>query len=321
MATFRLLTIPFSFLLNLIFISTPLSAETLTITDYQPLFRVGTDKTGNLRIAIRQYKRNNVPYLLLVNPVTLETATVMKAGINFDCGKTSDIVQNTPFIRALDLYSAPPYKVQNHGMVRAGSTTDGMFLTVDMCPSKKPFEKAFFMAVAELSRQFGGGTPVAIAITGNWLQNHPDDFAWIVRLMKEGNLAITWVNHSASHPYDPAAPLERNFLLTSGIDFASEVLQTEQLLLERGLLPSVFFRFPGLVSDEKLVRKLRGLSLIPVGSNAWLAKGEIPKRGSIILVHGNGNEPQGIKKALPLLQKTGRVKLLPLTEAVTGGGL
>jgi hypothetical protein len=129
------------------------------------------------------------------------------------------------------------------------------------------------------------------------------------------------VNHSGSHPYDPEAPLARNFLLTPGIDFVSEVLSTERLLLARGLLPSVFFRFPGLVADEKLVRKLRELSLIPVGSDAWLAKGDIPKRGSIILVHGNGNEPQGIMKALPLLRKSGQVKFLPLNEAITGGGL
>jgi len=321
MAILRLLIIHFSFLLILIFISSPLFAESLTITDYQPIYRAVIDTSGNLRIAIRQYKRNNVPNLLLVNPVTLETSAVLKADIDFDCEKSPFNVQNTPFVRALDRYNAPPYKLQNHGMVRAESSVDGMFLTVDMCPSKRPFEKAFFMAIADLSRQYGGGTPVAIAITGNWLENHPEEFAWIFQLKKDGKLAITWVNHSASHPFDPRTPLERNFLLTPGIDFENEVLTTERLLLERGLLPSVFFRFPGLVADGKLVRKLRELSLIPIGSEAWLAKGEIPKRGSIILVHGNGNEPQGIMKALPLLRKPQQVKLLPLTEAITGAGL
>jgi hypothetical protein len=321
MAAFRLLVIPFSFLLSLFFISVSLSAGSLTITDYQPIFRAGIDTSGNLRIAVRQYKRNNTPYLLLVNPVTLETATVREADIDFDRDEPPDALRNTPFVRALDSYTAPPYKLQNHGIVRAESATQGMFLTVDMCPSKRPYEKVFFMAVAEQSLQSGRGTPVAIAITGNWLENHPNEFAWIVRLIKDGKLAITWVNHSASHPFDPNASLDRNFLLTPGIDFEREVLTTERLLLERDLIPSVFFRFPGLVADGKLVRKLRELSLIPVGSDAWLAKGEIPKKGSIILVHGNGNEPQGILKALPLLRKAGHVKFLPLTEAIVGGVL
>jgi hypothetical protein len=184
-----------------------------------------------------------------------------------------------------------------------------------MCPSRRPFEKGFFIAVADLSRQSGRGTPVAIAITGNWLENHRDDLGWIMQQIKDGKLAVTWVNHSSTHPYDTGAPLERNFLLSPGIDFEREVLTTERLLLEKGLLPSPFFRFPGLVADGKLIRSLRELALIPIGSDAWLAKGETPRRGGFILVHGNGNEPQGIRKALQFLQKPGKVKLLPLNEA------
>jgi hypothetical protein len=42
--------------------------------------------------------------------------------------------------------------------------------------------------------------------------------------------------------------------------------------------------------------------LIPIGSDAWLAKGQPIHSGSIVLIHGNGNEPIGIKDFIRLLQ-------------------
>ncbi|HLO26232.1 MAG TPA: polysaccharide deacetylase, partial [Geobacteraceae bacterium] len=221
------------------------------------------------------------------------------------------------FIKALDRHTAPPYKLQNHGTGHSDLPGEGFFLTVDMCPSRRPFEKAFFTAVADLSRQNRKAAPMAIAMSGTWLETHKDELAWIVQEIRRGKLAVTWINHSYNHFYDPKAPLARNFLLSPGTDFEREVLATEVLMLENGLLPSPFFRFPGLVADGGLVKKLRSLSLIPIGSDAWLAKGEVPKGGSFILVHGNGNEPQGIARILPLLQDNHGVRLLPLAAAFT----
>jgi len=193
---------------------------------------------------------------------------------------------------------------------------------VDMCPSSKPIERAFFQYLAELSRPSGRRTPVAISISGKWLMTHGDEFAWMVGLAREGRLAITWVNHSLTHPYYPKEPLNRNFLLAPGIDFDREVLETERLLLENGQVPAPFFRFPGLVADERLIKRLRELALIPVGSDAWLAKGELPHKGSIILVHGNGNEHSGIVMALRLFKERsdGDMKLLPLPDAFISVG-
>jgi hypothetical protein len=34
--------------------------------------------------------------------------------------------------------------------------------------------------------------------------------------------------------------------------------------------------------------------LIPLGSDSWIAKNQFPKNGSIVLLHGNGNETVGI---------------------------
>ena len=73
-------------------------------------------------------------------------------------------------------------------------------------------------------------------------------------------------------------------------------------MIDNGLCPSVFFRFPGLVSDQELVRRVIGYGLITVGSDAWLAKNQAASQGSIVLVHGNGNEPIGIEKFLGLVK-------------------
>jgi len=309
------------FLLTILLLQCELSvAGSVTITNYRPVFLTGRTSAGEMRIAIRQFRKNDLPYLLLVNPLSLETSTLPEASFSPHLGVSSARSPEMPYIKALDRYCAPPWKLQNHGLAHAEMPVQGVFLTVDMCPSAKPFEKAFFEYLAELSKKRGMDTPVAIAMTGNWMLNHRDEFQWIAGLIRERKISVTWVNHSFSHPYDPRIPLERNFLLTPETDFEHEVLETERILLENGQTPSPFFRFPGLVADGTLIKKLRKMALIPVGSDAWLAKGEMPKSGSIILVHGNGNEPSGIRAGLKLLKGENGMKLLPLCEAVSDYG-
>ena len=74
-------------------------------------------------------------------------------------------------------------------------------------------------------------------------------------------------------------------------------------MIERGLVPSVFFRFPGLVSDRSVFEEVLSRGLIPTGSDAWLAKGQHATAGSVVLVHGNGNEPLGVKDFLDLMRR------------------
>ena len=300
-------------------VSAPSAAE-LRIDSYRSLFKPGRDQSGRTRIAIREFRRNAATWYLLVDPMTLESAIAPESAIDFSGAAPSQTFKDSPYVRALDRHTAPPFKLQNHGAVHADIHVDGLFLTADMCPSRKPMETGFFEAVADLGSSNGRPVPIAIAMTGDWLRNHPAETGLLKQEIARGRLAVTWVNHSYTHHYDPKIPLERNFLLAPGTDFEREVLDTEVLMLENGLVPSPFFRFPGLVADGALMKKLRQLSLIPVGSDAWLAKGETPKQGSIILVHGNGNEPHGISRVLPLLRKSPGPKLLPLREAFAPHG-
>lgn len=302
-------------LIAVVLFSLPDLSESALITEYNPIFLAGRDSRGAARIAIRKYKKDGVPFLLLVDPFSFGTSIIEASSFAPGGDTIPGRVDGNPYVRALDRYSAPPRGLQNHGLVHGESPMTGVFLTIDMCPSAKPFERGFFLTLAEAASHRGSAVPVAVAITGKWLKTHGEDFAWLVERIREGKLAVTWINHSATHPYNPDAPMDKNFLLTPGIDFEKEVLDTERLLLENGLIPSPFFRFPGLVANGALVGKLRKLALIPIGSDAWLAKGETPVNGSVILVHGNGNEPLGISMALRLLKVMGEARLLPLREA------
>ncbi len=58
--------------------------------------------------------------------------------------------------------------------------------------------------------------------------------------------------------------------------------------------------------------------LIPLGADAWIAKNEAVKEGSIVLIHGNKNEPEGIlmlEHMLPDLLK--RYTFEPIHKAFT----
>jgi len=155
------------------------------------------------------------------------------------------------------------------------------------------------------------------------MKEHPDDLAWLRSLEETRTLAVTWINHSFHHRSSPTLPLASNFLLEPGTDVRSEVLETEEAMLAAGLSPSVFFRFPGLVSRPDVFAKVVSLGLVPLGSDAWLAKSREPTaEGSIVLVHANGNEPTGVRRFLELLRtegeriRAGSWQLLDLRESV-----
>ncbi|GFO69448.1 hypothetical protein GMLC_30270 [Geomonas limicola] len=301
-------------LIPLLFGPTPVcAAAEAQITEYRVVHTLVRDTAGRQRLAIRSFNRDGIPHLLLVDPATFATFDLPAGQFSTEPSSAEKLLAATPFGRALQSSTAAPYPLQNDGATRAEAPLAGVCLTIDLCPSKRPFERELFDTLTTGAAP----VPVAVAVTGAWLLSHPEELAYLKREAAAGKLAVTWVNHSLHHPYDPQVPLARTFLLTPGTDFDAEVLEVEKLLLARGLVPSTFFRFPGLVSDAATVKRLRELSLIPIGADAWLAKGEHPKKGSFVLVHGNGNEPKGIKLILPMLRR-GDLTLMPLAAAFGG---
>ena len=135
---------------------------------------------------------------------------------------------------------------------------------------------------------------MALSVTGASIQRHHEDFIWLRHEKAEGRLKILWVNHSFTHPYRRGLPDGENFLLTPGLDRDDEIANVERLLIANGETPSVFFRYPGLISDADWASRLREAHLISLGADAWLALGAKPGPGGVILVHPNGNEPAGL---------------------------
>lgn len=263
-----------------------------SVTNYKSEFK-SCDLSQKTVFSLRSFQLNGELTNLVVFPNSLKTQIIKNSCLKACQAISAQDYEQTTYGRVLDSSIQAPYPLQNDGLITGRSNKNIMALTIDMCPSKKGISKNVYDKLTQISKQNGAAFPVGIAITKMWLQSYPQHFSWLKKLQQTGQLKILWINHSATHPYKAGVSLENNFLLGSGVKFTSEVLGTEIALIQAGVTPSVFFRFPGLVSSQKLIESLGNWGLIPLGSKAWLAKGEKPKADSIILIHGNKNEPAG----------------------------
>lgn len=264
-------------------------------------FESESGKRLNL-ISLRTFKLKNSTHRLVVNADNLQTAVVPSECLQncSDLNLSKEIAsKHNSYYEALTLSQSSPYPVSTDGILRSQKNKKQIFLTVDLCPSSKTLEHKLFDSLAQSNKP----TPVGVAISGLWINKHRDEFIDLLKREDENRIKITWINHSLTHPYDRNIELSKNFLLKPGVNFNSEVLDNEALMLSQGLVPSVYFRFPGLVSNEEKIKQLAAWGLIAIGSDAWLAKGEKVKNGSIILTHGNGNEPRGVDLWLQLLDQ------------------
>jgi len=286
----------------LLFAQGAVTAE--TIHRYQALEKIRCIQAGGDEWALlRRFKAQNATRYFAVDTRTLRTKILDHSAEETACRPDSR------YRRLLSLAGSPPYPLQNDGITHA---RNGLYLTTDLCPSSKEgFEKRLYEAII---RRFPHPVPVTLFITKRWIDRHPAAFGRLRQWEAAGDLAITWGNHTAWHHYHPGKPLRENFVLSPEENLTQDVLELEKALLERGVIPSVFFRFPGLVSNEKAVQTVTGLGLIPIGTDAWLAKGQKPKEGSIILVHGNRNEPAGVDRFLKMLGRGEIGQLCPLRE-------
>ncbi|WP_158994067.1 polysaccharide deacetylase [Mucilaginibacter sp. L196] len=255
---------------------------------------------------LRRFDNYGKHYLLLVNPQTLETRVDES---NFYQIKQMTIAQaraffgNSPYQDALKKAEKASVMIQDAGIETGMPKETGISLTADLCPSHKPLDRRIFTDIIAEFKKVETPVPIALSVTGIWMRDHQEDLEWLKSLQANHEIYITWINHSFNHRVSLKAPLKENFLLEPGTDINYEVLETEKAMLKKGLLPSVFFRFPGLVSDQQLVYRITDFGLIPIGTDAWLAKGQAPQAGSIVLIHGNGNEPVGVNDFIALLKQ------------------
>lgn len=262
---------------------------------------------GTELLLLRKLEKADQVFYLAVNPQTLTTqllpAPAGGAGVKqMSLGNTLAYFRQTPYVKALAAAGTEALALQDAGITHGFPKEKGITLTIDLCPSHKPLDRIIFTSLMTEFKKIEQPVPVALSITGRWMLTHGDDLNWLKELVAKKEIDITWIDHSYNHHFSLSAPLKTNFLLEPGTDMNFEVLGTELAMLQHGLIPSVFFRFPGLVSDQKVVDKLLSYGIIPIGSDAWLAKGQQPAAGSIVLIHGNGNEPVGVNDFIKLLK-------------------
>jgi hypothetical protein len=261
---------------------------------------VDTPPTDSAPIALRCFVRSDTEYVVAVNPRDLSLKVLDAAIFKWrECGwqELLDRYRETTYGKAILEARLAVLPIKDAGFNRFLPSQKGIDLTVDLCPSKRPLDRFFFDTLITALSTEETPVPIGISITGAWIKNHSNDLEWLVQLEQQKRIHLTWINHSYNHYVLPGRDSTEHFLVDRKTDLTQEVLGTERLLLERGLMPSLFFRFPGLVSNPEFIVRVVSFGLIPVGSDAWLAKEEVPRNGSIVLVHANGNEPwDSIKK-------------------------
>ena len=288
--------------------------QAAVITQYSPQFQPFYNASGKLEIALRSYKKDGHSFHLAVVTDTLNTREISDEEFSKLHNKPIPLncISTTRFMKLLKASTEAPYPLSNDGITRSLYPLRGFFLTMDLCPTSKPLVREIIKKLPTSNLPI----PLGVSITGLWVKNHPEDLEWLKKQDQSGHLAITWINHSYSHPYHHKAVDTDNFLLTRGTDLNLEVLKAEEKMLENGIVPSVFFRFPGLISSRDLIAKVSALHLISLGADAWLAKGKNPSSGSVILVHGTGNEPLGVSKLVHLYPSINASVFLPLSKLI-----
>ncbi|HLP46633.1 MAG TPA: polysaccharide deacetylase [Candidatus Kapabacteria bacterium] len=281
----------------------PLPAK---IYDYQLYFAYTAKTSKETQIITRKFRQDNQLFYLTVGTNDLETKIVPAQSLPVIEVTWTDLKKkfaDSAFFKVSALAAMNAKPNRDAGITCISPSPMGIYLTIDLCPSTKPLKRSLFNKIISVFGNIQKPIRLSISITGLWMQEHPADLKWILDLIKNNEISVVWLNHSFYHHYKKGLALTRNFLLTKGTNIDKEILNTEIKMIENGIIPSVFFRFPGLISDEDIYKHVMSYGLIPIGANAWLAKSEIPGQGGIVLVHGNGNEPLGIKKFFELLQK------------------
>lgn len=191
----------------------------------------------------------------------------------------------------------------------ADKQVSGFTITIDLCPSSNKYEAGLFKYLDSLGRKMGKPVPVAVAVSGRWIEHHSKELAEIKKMY----LDVTWVNHSYSHPVGD------DFLNNPKVEFKREVLGNVALMEKHHLKVSNYFRFPGLRHNAERLKELKAMGFINLDADAWLGKGQKIKEDSIVLIHGNGNERPGIVKRFINYLKSreqdivqGRLRIVPL---------
>ena len=278
----------------LLFFHLTFSCVSAQIINYEKFIAESTDLEEDLIVLRKlEYSDKNIKYIGL-HPNNLELKIIESKQIKErDWDFLEKKYSNTVYIK---LRSHAKKKFNYSSLKNSGiknlNVGETYILTTDLCPVY--YKSLNYKLYNNFSEELSHPVPIGIAITGRWMNHHKDGLEWLLDMQKKNVFKITWINHSYNHKYIEGKAISSNFLLIKNTDLDHEVLDLEKLMINNNLNISIYFRFPGLISNEELYNKVLGYGLIPLGSDSWIGKGRLPKNGSIVLVHGNGNDIKGV---------------------------
>jgi hypothetical protein len=205
------------FLLTLEFSAQP-------IHDYNVFAAVCTSEPERSTfIALRKFNFGNELHYLLVSPEDLSTH--ISSATDVKCAASSweqirKLYGNTPYFRAIHEAEQNSDPLQDAGITHFLTGRHGVDLTIDLCPSKLPLDRTVFIELVKEFSTVESPVPIAIGVTGLWMQDHLDDFKWLLDLVQDGKISIEWINHTYNHRTSRTLPLKKNFLLEKGRMFA-----------------------------------------------------------------------------------------------------
>lgn len=253
------------------------------VVDYQPFFA----RVGPREITLRQinYSNHTTRYLVL-NTSDFSTRIVRRIP-----RKTAKVVSVEELADTSAYFAIRKQILDNPNQYKSGvgrfERVQGIVLSGDLCPSSRgKLEQTVIDYLAKSKK-----STIYICISGRWIDRHHDE----LNKLRNEPINIVWVNHSMNHRYENKENPNDDFLCLPNTDLKAEILDMEQKMFELEMTPSPFFRYPGLISSPMVANYVLSLGLIPLGAEAWLAKDEEPRQGSVVLIHLNGNEPKGIR--------------------------
>jgi hypothetical protein len=319
------------------------SIITATVTASIEKYEISHELCDNGKVfAHRHFFMDGEEKYLVINTRSLRTKVVDAATLS-GCMTADGPPTNSLLARALRRYDHPTaalsafegFKKFSPHCKNSLKITNPLVFTADLCPSSKTAAQ-WNQSIRPFLESLAALTPVVLSASGVWLKTHPQE----LQAIKAMNLDITWANHSETHGILPGRHVseEQAFLTQKSLaEFDDEVLKAEITMLERGLTPSILFRFPGLYSKAEQIEEMRtNLTLVPLNTTAWLALDEsLPgffkacgmnedqraEPGRVILTHANGNEPAGISRATRLVEKINSREsadgFIPALEAIS----
>ena len=282
------------------------SSEIWEISDYK-VYNLEFIIWNKNYFILRGFTQNDIKKYLIVEDKTYNTFIIDSSYIT-DFTKYWEKYTNSSYKNNLDLV----YKnriswrrkwkkyLQNAWLKSGLNNWKNIYLTADFCPSAKHwFENNILEKYSKV-----GNKNITIFITESWILKHSKDFNKLIELNNSNKLNIIWWNHTKTHKYNYSNSFGSTFILNAWLKLENEILDVEKILISNWQIPSIFMRFPWLISDEKIFKEtIYKYWLIPVWSDTWLAKWEKIKENSIILIHWNKNEPRWIEIYDKILDK------------------